>query len=97
MFLDAMQTIASLDRPGAYYRVLFYCITVLDGDEERRLPVRRIMEATDLSRPSVERAMAMLIADNVLHRSGRGPGVEFRLSNRLVMRKEEAERLQSRG
>ena len=84
MFTPALAQLASLDRPACYHRTLLHLLTVLDPIQPRKVSAREIAEATGQSQASVERALTMLTADQVLlTNSGKTGALARRLNNRV--------------
>ena len=84
MFTPGTATISTWDRPAAYYRVLLFCMATLDSQQMRTLSAREIKDGTGLSMISVERALAMLEADQVIVTNGQKTAARRRrLSNHL--------------
>ena len=100
MFASASRFLSQIDRPAAYYRVLFAAMGRLDWADTRRFSSRQAAEACAMSRSNAERALAMLEADRVIIATGRSSDKERRLSRRLgwnggaasFLSREEAER-----
>ncbi len=84
MFRPALLALCAIDRPAAYYRVLFASLAMFDPIEWRTVSARTIADATGLSRISVERALSQLTADRVLLTRGRASAVQRRLSRRVA-------------
>jgi len=84
MFANGLQSLSELDRPAVYYRALFHCLAVLDPVQFRTLTARQVADATGMAHISAQRALAMLEADRVLLRTGKGVGKKLRLNNQVA-------------
>lgn len=84
MFEPTFQSMATMDRPSTYWRVLFHALAVLDPVQFRPLPNSDISEATGMSQLSAQRALTMLIADRVLIPKGNTSGRRVRINNRIA-------------
>ncbi|MEM1079530.1 MAG: hypothetical protein AAGI09_13495 [Pseudomonadota bacterium] len=84
MFMNTSRLLATMDRPQVYYRALFHLLSVLDPIQMRRYSARELAQATGMSQVSAERAMAMLEADRVLMRTGKGTAKALRINNNLA-------------
>ena len=84
MFANGLSRLSELDRPSVYYRALFHSLAVLDPVQFRTLTARQVADATGMSHISAQRALAMLEADRVLLRTGKGVAKRMRLNNQVA-------------
>lgn len=85
-FDECLGFLSSVPRPGAYYNVLFACLLRLRPDEFRAYSVTEVMHDTGGKRSTIERAFAMLEADNILISKGKGSGKRRRINSNLNWR-----------
>lgn len=84
MFDQSFQTMAEMDRPPAYYRVLFQALALMDPIQFRRISATEIAKASGMSHSSAQRGLSMLQADRAIIGQGLGAARSYRLNNNLV-------------
>lgn len=84
MFMETFSTMAMMDRPACYWRVLFHLVTVLDPIQFRAQSAREIGQAACICPKSAERGLALLLSDRVILKLGAKSGTRYRLSRQLA-------------
>jgi DNA-binding transcriptional ArsR family regulator len=83
--IDAAQLLRNVRDPTAL-RLWTMLPTMLAPDDWRRLDQRVLANELTVSQPSVSRGLTVLMRAGVVERSGKGPGVRYRMSPRVMWR-----------
>lgn len=84
MMLPQLHTLAAMDRPAVYYRVMMHLFSVLDAQQWRAITAVSIASSCSMSKQSAEKALAMLQADKVIFSRGPKTHKERRINNRVA-------------
>jgi len=83
--IDAAELLKHVRDPTAL-RLWTMLPTMLNADDWRRLDQRVLAKDLAVSQPSVSRGLGVLMQAGVIEREGKGPGVRYRMSPRVMWR-----------
>lgn len=83
--IDAAELLKHVRDPTAL-RLWTMLPTMLNAHDWRRLDQRVLAQELAVSQPSISRGLGVLLTVGAIEREGRGPGVRYRMSPRLMWR-----------